>query len=186
MIRAVVLVLGLAASAPAAAWNVTELFEALAKQRPALATFHERKFMALLDRPLESSGELSFTPPDRMEKRTLKPREERVTVDAERVTLERAGKRHSLGLRENPAVAVLVEGIRATLAGDLVALNRSYSAGVEGTPERWRLTLRPLDPASERLVERIDIDGERAVVKAVEIRQADGDRSVMTITPVKR
>ena len=176
----------LAPGLAAAQWGVTQLFETLARERPGRATFHERKTLALLDRPVESTGELAFTPPDRLEKRTILPREERVTVDAERVTLERSGKRHSLGLRENPAVAVLIEGVRATLAGDLAALNRSYSAGLEGTPERWRLTLRPLDPASERLVERIDIDGERAVVKAVEIRQADGDRSVMTITPVKR
>jgi hypothetical protein len=184
--RALLLLLALAGNAHAADWSVATLFQLIAKERPTRATFHERKFMALLDRPLESSGELAFTPPDRLEKHTLKPREERVVIDSERVTLERAGKRHSLGLRENPAVAVLVESIRATLAGDFAALTRSYSAGLEGTPERWRLTLRPLDPSGIELVERIDIDGEKALVKAVEIRQVGGDRSVMTITPVTR
>lgn len=186
MMRALALALALSVPAQAADWSVATLFQMIAKERPARATFQERKFMALLDRPLESSGELAFTPPDKMVKHTRKPREEIVTVDSERVTLERGGKRHTLGLRANPAVAVLVESIRATLAGDLDALNRSYSAGLEGTPERWRLTLRPLDPAGVELVERIDIDGERAVVRAVEIRQAGGDRSVMTITPVAR
>jgi hypothetical protein len=176
--------LWLCATVRAADWSVAQLFETLAKERPGKAVFHERKFMALLDRPLESSGELSFTPPDKMEKRTTSPREERVTVDRERVTLERAGKRHSLGLRENPAVAVLVESVRATLAGDLGSVTRAYSAGLEGGAERWKLTLRPLDPAAAQLVERIEISGERAQVKVVEIRQADGDRSVMTITPV--
>ena len=184
--RALLLALALSAPAQAADWSVATLFQMIAKERPGRATFHERKYMALLDRPLESSGELAFTPPDRLEKRTLKPREERVVVDSERVTLERGGKRHSLGLRENPAVAVLVESIRATLAGDLAALNRAYSAGLEGTPEKWRLTLRPLDPSAIELVERIDIEGEKAVVRVVEIRQAGGDRSVMTITPVPR
>lgn len=184
--RLLLLALALSLPAHAADWSVATLFQAIAKERPARATFQERKFMALLDRPLESSGELSFTPPDRMVKHTRKPREEIVTVDSEQVTLERGGKRHTLSLRANPAVAVLVESIRATLAGDLDALNRSYSAGLDGSPERWRLTLRPLDPAGIELVERIDIEGERAVVKAVEIRQAGGDRSVMTITPVAR
>ena len=184
--RSLLLVLALSPSLPAAAWDVTQLFGMLAKERPARAAFHERKHMALLDRPLDATGELSFTPPDRLEKRTITPREERVVVDTERLTLERAGKRHTLDLRANPAVAVLVESIRATLAGDLAALQRGYSTGLDGTPERWRLTLRPLDAAGSAIVERIDIDGEKAVVKAVEIRQADGDRSVMTITPVAR
>lgn len=186
MMRALVVALALSLPAQAADWGVAALFQMIARERPTRATFHERKFMALLDRPLESSGELAFTPPDRLEKHTTKPREERVVVDRERVTLERGGKRHSLDLRANPHVAVLVESLRATLAGDLAELNRSYSAGLEGTPERWRLTLRPLDPAGAELVERIDIDGERAVVRAVEIRQAGGDRSVMTIRPVAR
>jgi outer membrane lipoprotein carrier protein LolA len=165
-------------------WGVTQLFGMLAKDRPGRATFHERRFVSLLDRPLESSGELAFTPPDTMEKRTVAPRPERVTVDRDRLTIEREGKRRSLGLRENPAVAVLVDGVRATLAGDLDALVRAYSAALDGSAARWRLTLRPLDPTAAGLVERIDISGAQARVQTVEIVQADGDRSVMTITPV--
>jgi hypothetical protein len=175
--------LGLAATAAIAAdWGLQQLFAQLAKDRPGRATFHERRFMALLDRPLESTGELAFTPPDTMEKRTLTPRPEVVRVDRERVTLERGGRKQSLGLRENPAVAVLVDGVRATLAGDLDALTRAYSAGLDGSPGRWRLTLRPLDAAATQLVERIEISGAGARVGKVEILQADGDRSVMTIT----
>jgi hypothetical protein len=184
--RALLATLALSLPMPAAAWDVTQLFGMLAKERPARATFVERKHMALLDRPLESTGELSFTPPDTLEKRTLEPREERVVVDGERVMLERGGKRHTLDLRSNPSIAVLVESIRATLAGDLAAVQRAYTTALDGTPERWRLTLRPLDAAGTAIVERIDIEGEKAAVKTVEIRQADGDRSVMTITPVKR
>lgn len=166
-------------------WNAQQLFAALAKEKPTLATFHERKFLALLDRPVESTGELAFTPPDKMEKRTITPKPERVVVDRERVTLERGGKRHALGLRENPAVAVLVESIRGTLAGDFDAVIRAYSVALDGTPAKWKLTLRPLDPSASQLVERIQIAGAEARVQSVEIFQADGDRSVMTITPAK-
>jgi hypothetical protein len=185
-VRVLWLALLLALPVHAADWGVAQLFAALAKEKPARATFHERKYLALLDRPVESSGELSFTPPDTMEKRTLAPRPELVRVDRERVTLERGGKRMSLGLRENPAIAVLVESIRATLAGDLDTLVRTYSAALEGTPARWRLTLRPLDPAATQIVQRIDISGAEAHVTTVEILQADGDRSVMTVTPAAR
>ena len=170
----------------AADWNVASLFETLARNRPARAAFVEKKHLALLDRPVESSGELTFTPPDRMEKRTVLPKPERVVVDRETVTLERAGKRHTLRLRENPGVAVLVESIRGTLAGDLAALTRTYSVGLDGTPARWRLVLRPLDPAAGSLVERVEISGAEARVAAVEIFQADGDRSVMSLAPAPR
>ena len=165
------------------AFNVNELFASLAKQQPARATFQEKKFLSLLDKPVESSGELLFTPPHTLEKRTLKPRPERVVIDRERVTLERNGRRQSIGLRENPAVAVMVESIRGTLAGDLAALTRTYSVGLDGTPERWRLVLRPLQPDLASLAERIEIGGTQAQVATVEIFQADGDLSVMSLSP---
>jgi outer membrane lipoprotein-sorting protein len=170
--------------ARAADWGVAQLFESLAKQKATRATFQEKKFLALLDKPVESSGELVFTPPDRLEKRTLKPKPESVVVDRDVMTLERGGKRQSLALRDNPAIAVLIDSIRATLAGDLALLTRTYSAGLDGNAARWKLTLRPLDPSLGVLVERIEIGGTQAQVRSVEIFQADGDRSLMTLSPL--
>jgi hypothetical protein len=125
-----------------------------------------------------------FTPPDRLEKRTTSPKAETVTVEGTRVTLERNGRKQTLDLRENPAVAVLIESIRGTLAGDLAALSREYSVQLEGDASKWRLVLRPLDSSLTTLVQRIEISGVEAQVQAVEIFQADGDRSVMNISAV--
>src|SRR2546423_5342601 len=103
--------------ASAAPLGVQELFDSLAHAKPARAAFVEKKFMALLDKPVESRGELVFTPPSRLEKRTTAPRAASVVVDRDVVTLDRAGRQQSVRLREHPAIAVLVESIRATLAG---------------------------------------------------------------------
>jgi hypothetical protein len=43
--------------------------------------------------------------------------------------------------------------------------------------------LRPRDASLTTLVERIEIGGADAQMRTVEIVQADGDRSVMTISP---
>ena len=125
-------------------------------------------------------------------------------VGPERFTVEglRAAVGETLDLLASPAgmalksivprdptgevMAVLVESIRGTLAGDLSALTRTYSVGLEGTESAWRLRMRPLDPALTTLVERIEIAGAQAQVKSVEIHQSDGDRSVMTLAPVAR
>lgn len=170
----------------AAALGIQELFDSLAHAKPARAAFHEKKFVALLDKPVESSGELVFTPPSRLEKRTTAPRPESVVVDGDLLTLERAGRKQSLKLREHPAIAVLVESIRSTLAGDLASLIKTYSTALAGDEARWRLTLRPLDPSLGTLVERLEIGGSQAQVRTVEIFQADGDRSVMSLTPLAK
>lgn len=166
-----------------AGFGAPQLFERLSRSKPVRAAFTERKFMKLLDKPVDSSGELLFTPPARMEKRTVSPRPETVVIDGSRITLTRGGKTYGMGLHDNPGVAVLVESIRATLAGDLNALTRTYSVAVDGNAARWKLSLRPLDPAISTLVERVVIGGAQADVRTVEIFQADGDRSLMTISP---
>ena len=183
---ALAILLAAASTASAADWTIAQLFDALARQAPKRAAFQERKFLAILDRPIDSSGELAFTPPDRLEKHTLKPRAESIVADRKSVTLERGGKRHTLRLDANPQVAVVVESIRDTLAGDLRSLTRTYAVALDGDAARWRLKLRPLDPALGTLVERVEIGGDGAQVRTVEIFQADGDRSLMTLSPLAK
>ena len=178
-------VIALAWPVAAQAYGVPELFQTLGQGKPRRAQFLEKKTLALLDKPVESSGEISFTPPARLEKRTVKPRPERIVIEGDLATIERGGKQQSLRLSQQPGIAALIDSIRSTLAGDLNALTRNYSAGVAGDASRWRLTLRPLDPSLSNIVEHVEITGSQGVVRTVEIFQADGDRSLMTLTPLE-
>jgi hypothetical protein len=183
---ALTVVLAMAATGAHAAWDVAALMQLLRAHPAGRATFHETKRVSVLDRPLESSGELVFTPPDRLEKRVTSPGAERIVADRERLVLERAGRKQVLELRDYPEVAVLIESIRGTLAGDREALDRLYTLELTGDERAWRLVLKPRDPALRRLVERIEIEGSGARVERVAVDQADGDRSLMQIAPVGR
>jgi len=167
--------------APAAGWDVATLMELLSRNKPGRAAFNETRHLALLDRPLEVSGELRFTPPNRLEKRTLAPGTDSMVVDGDVLTLERAGRRHTLSLREHPEVAVFIESIRGTLAGDRAALERAYALSLEGEAKRWNLVLKPLSPVAAGFVARIEVSGRQADIHRVEIFQADGDRTLMMI-----
>jgi hypothetical protein len=183
---AVAAALAIAAPGARAAWDVAALMQLLRAHPPGRATFHETKRVSVLDRPLESSGELVFTPPDRLEKRVTSPGAERMVADRERLVLERGGRKQVLELRDYPEVAVLIESIRGTLAGDREALERLYTLELSGDEHAWRLMLKPRDAALGRLVERVEIDGAGARVERVAVDQADGDRSLMQISPVAR
>ena len=174
-----------AACASAAEWGVQQLMGGLAQVKSAKARYTERKTVALLSAPLDSEGTLVYTAPGRLEKRTTAPRPESLLLDGDRLTLESQGKRRTFALQAYPVIWAFVESIRSTLAGDLNALTRNYSAGVAGDASRWRLTLRPLDPSLSNIVEHVEITGSQGVVRTVEIFQADGDRSLMTLTPLE-
>ena len=175
--------LALAASSPAvaAAWDVQQLMDSLAQNKSGRATFVEKKYIAVLDKPVESSGELIYTAPDGLEKRTLKPRPESMTVKGGELFVERGRQKHNLQLQAYPELAAFIDSIRGTLAGDRKALERNYRLSVEGAPERWTLQLQPLDEKMQAVVQRIGISGVRQQVRSIEIIQADGDRSVMAI-----
>lgn len=178
---AVLALAALPAWAAAADWDLARLMQTLALNRSGRATFVERKFMALLDKPLESSGELRFVAPNRLEKRTLRPRAESLVLDDGTLTMERAGQTRSLALRDYPEVAAFVDSIRGTLAGDREALERAYALALEGDATRWTLTLTPLAQRMRAVVDKIRIRGARGTVTEVEILQADGDYSLMRI-----
>jgi len=165
----------------AAPLSISQLMASLAKQPQGAATFTETKYLAILDQPLESSGELLFIAPARLEKRTLKPKPETMVLDGGTLTLERGRRKHVLQLRDYPEVAAMIESIRATLAGDRQALERVYHLALDGGNEGWTLVLTPLDPKVGAVIARIRMEGAKDVVRSVEILQADGDRSLMTI-----
>ena len=178
---ALLLALGTLSTAATAAWDLQELMQNLSQAKPGRATFVERKFIAVLDRPVESSGELLYMPPDRLEKRTLKPRPESMVVSGNELVVERGRQKHRLQLQSYPELAVFIDSIRGTLAGDLKTLERSYQVSLEGHASRWTLQLLPLDEKMKAVVQRIRISGAVDEVRSVEIFQADGDRSMMMI-----
>ena len=137
--------------------------------------------MALLDRPVRSSGELLYERPDRLEKRTLAPKPADMVLQGGTVTLESGRRKRVLALRDYPQLAPFIESLRATLAGDRAALEHSFQLRFEGNLEHWTLNLVPLAPEPKALVQKIRIEGARAVLQSLSITQADGDDSVMTI-----
>ncbi len=175
------ILLGFSLSAQAAQFTVSQLMGALANNKHGAASFTEKKFISILDQPVESSGELLFIPPARLEKRTFKPKRETLVLDGDVLSVERRRQKHVLLLKDYPEVAGMIESMRATLAGDRKALERVYHLTLQGDRERWTLVLIPRDAKVGGLVARIRMDGSQDEVRAVEILQADGDRSLMSI-----
>ena len=189
--RAVGLLLA-ALSAAAAAANINPppragtgdldtVMSLLAQRQHRRVEFVEQKFLSILNHPIESSGDLLYDAPDHLEKRTLLPRAETLVLDGSVLTMERGGHARVLDLHRYPQIQPFVESIRATLAGDRGALERVFRVEFAGGVRRWSLTLAPLDRQLQRTIKQVQIDGSQDQLQRVEIRQTDGDRSLMTL-----
>lgn len=167
-----------------AAWDVAALMGLLAQNSSGSARFVEKKYFAMVDRPIESSGELRYVAPDRFEKITQRPRAETMVLAQGVLTLDRGGRQQQLRLADHPEVAAFVESIRGTLTGDRAALERLYKLQLEGSEQRWALTLVPRQARMLGVVKSVRMEGSRADLRSVEIEQSDADRSVMLIEKV--
>ncbi len=176
------LVLMLAASVcQSAEWSIDQLMHGLAQIRSDHARFIEKKSIAMLEEPVESSGELFYTAPDHLEKRTLKPKPESMILDHNTLVIEHGHHEEYLQLQDYPELATFIDSIRSTLAGDRKSLERNYRLSLEGTVAHWTLQLLPTDKKVLAVVQRIRIAGTGYELRSIEITQADGDSSLMSI-----
>lgn len=172
-------------AAKADEWQLPELMQLLAQNKSSKATFVEKKYIGIIDRPIESSGELAFTTPDKLIKRTLKPKFESLVLEGDNLTVDQPGKRRlTVSLLEHPEISAFVESIRGTLAGDRLALEKFYTLNLSGSAEGWQLVLVPRQSRMIKIISRIQISGSYANIGIINFDQGDGDRSEMVITKV--
>jgi hypothetical protein len=167
--------------AVALAEDLDAVMHLLALRRHGHVQFVEQHFLAVLDHPIESSGDLRYDAPDRLEKDTVKPRAETLLLRDGILTVERGRTRRVVDLHSYPQVQPFIESIRATLAGDRAALERLFHLEFSGDVAGWSLTLVPLEQKVKQTVAQVRIDGAGDQLARVEIRQTDGDRSLMTL-----
>ncbi|OMG56096.1 acyltransferase [Azonexus hydrophilus] len=167
-----------------AAFDVGQLMAGLARHPGGKAKFVETRFLAVLDKPLKASGEMTYIAPDRLEKRTLLPKPEILILDKDVLTLEREKQKFSINLASQPEALAFVDSIRGTLAGNRLALERNYLLHLVGNEEKWVLTMLPRDQRIASFVLRIVVSGSRGQMRSIEYLQADGDRSLLTIEPL--
>jgi outer membrane lipoprotein-sorting protein len=182
------LIAGLALAAltlPAlAAFDLGQLMDELARHKGGRAKFVEKKYISLLDKPVVSTGEMTYTAPDRLEKRTLTPKPELLLLDKDMLSIERDKQKLSINLGNQPEALAFIDSIRGTLTGNRAALEKNYALHLAGSSDKWVLTLLPSEQKIAALVQRITVSGSKNQIRSIEYLQADGDRSVLSIDPI--
>lgn len=181
------LLCAIALSSVADDWGVQQLMGTLAQVKRAESRFVEKKNSAYLVAPLTVTGFLTYEAPLLLEKRSMSPIEERFTVNGDRVSIERTvdgqRTRQHIALSDYPALRPFVESVRATLAGDLMTLERYYIVACTGAPDRWQLRLLPREAELGKSVSEIRISGRHDAIASIEIHEPSGDSSIMTVLP---
>jgi outer membrane lipoprotein-sorting protein len=169
-------------------WGIETLMASLSNVGKGSASFREERYISFLSEPLLSKGNLRFQSPDFLFKHTESPKDERLVVFEDEVTITnlKEGIQRSFSLNDSPQLAALLNGIRFTLAGNIEKLNKSYKLVLLGKQEGWQIHLTPKIQTMQRLIRQIIVFGKSVQIFKIEINEPNGDRTVMHIEPIKK
>lgn len=161
--------------------DMPTLMQLFAVNKNIKTEFVERKFVRILDTPVESSGELIFIAPAHLEKNTKSPRAESMMIDGNKVSIERGSFKRSMALDDLADMASLVQSLTATFRGDQAGIEQYFSWVLTGTLKKWQLVLKPKSIKLFVRIREISLKGENDFVQTVETTLTDGDSSLMTL-----
>jgi outer membrane lipoprotein-sorting protein len=165
----------------AAEIDMPTLMQLFSMNKNIRTEFSERKFVKILDEPVESKGELVFNAPAHLEKNTKLPRAESMTIDGSKVSIVRGTFNRTMSLDDLPDMASLVQSLVATFRGDQAGIEQYFNWTLTGSMKKWQLVLRPKSIRLFVRIREIRFVGENDYIHTVETTLTDGDSSLMTL-----
>ena len=177
----VAVVMLLAPLAVAAEFTLQSVFKALAKNGETTTRFVEQKTIAEFEAPIESTGELSYKAPSRLEKRTVSPDAESLILEDDMLIVERGDFRREIPVTDMPAIGAFVASLRGFVSGDLESVKQAFDLSLSGDSSQWVIKGKPIDPAVSNIVDSIQVDGSEQHLKVFAVALTNGDSSVLTL-----
>ena len=162
------------------------LMESFATIDASRVAYRETKSMNILDSMVEQSGFLSFAAPATVIREIREPIVETYAIVGDTLHVTREGQEERIDLDSIPLLRAFIESFRATLSGDVDLLEAHYHVDFFGDGPKWRLGLRPRNRRLAGFIESIEFTGEEIRVDRIRISEANGDWSLMILSPAEQ
>lgn len=167
--------------ATATTFSLQSVFEGLANSPVTTTRFVEQKTIAEFEAPAESTGELSYREPARLEKRTLTPDAETLVLDDDMLIVDRGEFRREIPVADMPAIGAFVASLRGFFSGDLQSVSQAFELSLSGENKLWKIEGKPLDSTVAKIVDTIEVSGSYERLKVFVVRLTNGDSSILTL-----
>ena len=162
------------------------LMESLARIDASRVAYRETKSINILDSMVEQSGFLSFAAPATVIREIRDPIVETYAIVGDTLHVTSEGQEERIDLDSIPLLRAFIESFRATLSGDVDVLEAHYHVDFSGDSPKWRLGLRPRNRRLAGFIESIEFTGEETRVEEIRISEANGDWSLMILSPAEQ
>ncbi|MDI1336305.1 MAG: glycosyltransferase [Lacunisphaera sp.] len=158
-----------------------ELAGAFTQHPDAVADFSERRFFPFKREPVELQGEVRVSATRGLSLHYTAPAESTVILDEQGLLMRAAAGEKTVPA--DPRAAAANAALRHIVRFDLAALEVDFEIYGQREGASWALTLVPRTEAARRNVGRINVAGEAATLRRIEIRRTAKQAIEITIAP---
>jgi len=161
------------------AWS--DLIDAFAHHPDTTADFTERRFFPFKREPIELKGEVRISASRGLSLHYTHPGQSTVILDGNGVLIRAAaGEKTPIA---DPRAAAANEALRNIVRFDLPALEKDFEIYGQRDCSAWALVLVPRTAESRRSVGRVNVNGEDATIRRIEIRRTPKQAIEISIEP---
>lgn len=146
------------------------------------ADFVQKRFWSSLKEPLITRGTVSFTPPDRLQWKTLPPVDSELILTGKRAIIRYPALKteEAFDFSSQPGMGMAFENILAVFQGNFEKLEPLYDVSVLKT-KPLRIRLQPKSEKLARILENLELTFRPDfVLETVVLHEAGGDRTEIT------
>ena len=149
-------------------------------------TFSEEKHIALLAKPLRSSGTIYYDRDKGIARTTRAPKPEHVVVTRTTLRFRKGDHTEEIPLDKSKDLKAFALIFPTVLRGERGELERSFDIALYGSDTAWwALAFTPKTDSLRALVRRVVVFGHKAELVALEVVEASGDTTETQLSEIR-
>jgi outer membrane lipoprotein-sorting protein len=149
-------------------------------------TFSEEKHIALLAKPLRSSGTIYYDRDKGIARTTKAPKPEHVVVTRTTLRFRKGDHTEEIPLDKSKDLKAFALIFPTVLRGDRGELERSFDIGLYGSDAAWwALAFTPKTDSLRAMVRRVVVFGHKAELVALQVVEASGDTTETQLSEIR-
>jgi outer membrane lipoprotein-sorting protein len=171
---------------PARGEKLDPVFKLLELQRLS-CKFSEQKHVALLARPLSSTGTIVFERDKGIARAVITPKPQLVVLTKTTLKIVKGKTVEEIPLAKSKDLQAFAMIFPTLLRGERAALEKSFDIGLYGSDaDWWALTFSPKAAALKKFVKTVTVFGKKTEVVSLQVVEASGDTTDTQLTDVRR
>jgi len=148
--------------------------------------FSEEKHIALLARPLRSSGTIYYDRDKGVARATVAPKPEHVVVTRTTLRFRKGDHSEEIPLDKSKDLKAFALIFPTLLRGERSEIERSFDIGLYGSDAAWwALAFTPKTDSLRALVRRVVVFGRKAELVALQVVEASGDTTETRLSELR-